>query len=253
MEHVIKVNLWSSALVLAAVIGASIVTSTVVAARAVDARAKAAARARQEITVKGSSRIRVRADMATWHAEVRGEAKALAEAYGVLDTGTKRVMAFLSGAGFAPEQVSLGAIETTTQYQRDEKGNQTHEVSGYVLTRRVTVSTPEVAKVQAAAGELTSLLKDGVEVSSDSPAFTLSKLPDLRVQLLGEAAQDARRRAEEIVKNTGGKVGPVRDAQMGVMQITQPNSTDVSAYGLYDTSTIEKDVSAVVTVTFNVE
>ena len=38
-----------------------------------------------------------------------------------------------------------------------------------------------------------------------------------------------------------------------VLQVTQPFSTDVSNYGVYDTATIEKDVSAVVTVTFGID
>ena len=37
---------------------------------------------------------------------------------------------------------------------------------------------------------------------------------------------------------------------MGVFQITPRNSTDVSDYGINDTSSREKDVTAVVTVTF---
>jgi len=36
---------------------------------------------------------------------------------------------------------------------------------------------------------------------------------------------------------------------VGVMQITRPESTDVSDEGIYDTSTIDKDVRAVVTLT----
>jgi hypothetical protein len=32
--------------------------------------------------------------------------------------------------------------------------------------------------------------------------------------------------------------------------VTAPNSTDVSDYGVYDTSTLRKDVTAVVNVTF---
>jgi hypothetical protein len=47
-------------------------------------------------------------------------------------------------------------------------------------------------------------------------------------------------------------IGPVRKARMGVIQITRPNSTEVSGYGIYDTSTIEKDISVVVTVSFAV-
>jgi hypothetical protein len=37
-----------------------------------------------------------------------------------------------------------------------------------------------------------------------------------------------------------------------VIQITRPHSTQVSSYGIYDTSTIDKEISVVVTVTFAV-
>jgi hypothetical protein len=40
---------------------------------------------------------------------------------------------------------------------------------------------------------------------------------------------------------------------MGVLQITRPHSTDVSGEGIYDTSTIEKDVTAVVTLTLAID
>jgi hypothetical protein len=40
---------------------------------------------------------------------------------------------------------------------------------------------------------------------------------------------------------------------MGVMQITAPESTEVSDYGVFDTGTIEKDVTAVVNVSFAVK
>ena len=40
---------------------------------------------------------------------------------------------------------------------------------------------------------------------------------------------------------------------MGVFQITAPNSRDVSDYGVYDTQTIDKDITSVVSVSFAVE
>jgi hypothetical protein len=45
----------------------------------------------------------------------------------------------------------------------------------------------------------------------------------------------------------------VRDAKTGVFQITSRNSTDVSDWGIYDTSSIDKDITAVVSVTFGIE
>ena len=132
-------------------------------------------------------------------------------------------------------------------------GRETREVSGYTLEQGFTTTSPAVDRAYKAATEVTSLIKEGIHISSARPNYYYSKVADLKVQILGEASKDARTRADEIARNAGGRVAGVRSAQMGVVQITRPNSTDVSGYGLYDTSTIDKDVSVVVTLTFAVE
>lgn len=253
MEYRVRVNWIGAAAVLALGVTASVVTSTIVASRALAQHSKSNARRAQEIAVKGSARQRVRSDVAVWRITVRAEAKALAEAFGSLEAGVSRVRQFLAAAGFSDAEVSLSAIETGEHFQRDSKGEQTREIAGYSLERAFVVTSGEVDRVAAAAGEVTALLKEGVLVVSGRPQFTYSKVADLKVQILGDATLDARTRAEEIAKNSGCRVAEVRQAQMGVIQITQPNSTEVSGYGLYDTSTIEKDVSVVVTVSFGLE
>jgi len=45
----------------------------------------------------------------------------------------------------------------------------------------------------------------------------------------------------------------VRAVRTGVFQITRPHSTEVSDSGLYDTGTIEKDITAVLTLSFAVD
>jgi hypothetical protein len=42
----------------------------------------------------------------------------------------------------------------------------------------------------------------------------------------------------------------LRGVNVGVFQVTSPNSTQVSDYGTCDTTTLQKDVTAVVNVTF---
>ena len=90
-------------------------------------------------------------------------------------------------------------------------------------------------------------------LESSPPKYYDTQLGDLKVSMLGEAAQDAKARAEQIAASTGSSIGAIRSARMGVMQITAADSTDVSDYGIYDTSTIEKDVTAVVNINFAVE
>jgi hypothetical protein len=73
------------------------------------------------------------------------------------------------------------------------------------------------------------------------------------VEALKKATQDARERAETLVSGLDAKLGAARSANVGVFQVTPRNSTEVSDYGIYDTSTREKDVTAVVTITFRLE
>lgn len=250
MEHNVKVSMLSSALVLGAAVVVSAVTSVWVASRAYQERGREGREAGQTIVVKGSSRQRITSDLANWRIVVRGEGKDLPGTYDALAAGAARVERFLTEQGFAPGAWTLGAIETTTFFARDEKGNSTREVTGYALSRDFSLETPDVARVAKAAGEVTTLIKEGVLVFSGTPQFYYSKLPDMRVAILGEASRDARVRAEEVAKNAGSVVGEVRGAQMGPLQVVRPNSTEVSYGGVYDTGTIEKDVTAVVTVTF---
>ena len=118
------------------------------------------------------------------------------------------------------------------------------------------VKVKDYAEVQVLADmamwKISGLIKDGIDVDSKMPSFTYSKIEDAKLELLGKASQNAYERAVIIVSKTGGKIGPIRSASQGVFQIVAKNSTDVSDYGSYDVTTIEKTVKAVVTMDFDV-
>ena len=88
---------------------------------------------------------------------------------------------------------------------------------------------------------------------SQPPEYLYTKLADVRTVMLGEATKDARTRAESIARAAGSDIGAVREVRMGVFQITPRNSTEVNDYGINDTSSLEKDITAVVRVTFAVK
>ncbi len=94
------------------------------------------------------------------------------------------------------------------------------------------------------------LLAQGIPLSAQPLQYVYTKLASLRPKLLEEATKDAQRRGEVLVGATGGTLGGLRGVNVGVFQVTSPNSTEVSDYGVYDTSTLQKDVTAVVNVTF---
>ncbi|MEW6253814.1 MAG: SIMPL domain-containing protein, partial [Planctomycetota bacterium] len=196
---------------------------------------------------------RIRSDRAAWRIGVRGEGKTLADAFGALESGVQRVQAFLKQAGFADAEIGLAAISTEEQRKRDEKGQPLPEVIGYELNRTFSVATGDVDRVHQSAGRVTELIRDGVLVTSRPPAYYYTELPKLRIELMSAASADAKTRAEKIAASTGCRLGTLRDASMGVLQVTEPDSTETSDYGMYDTETIVKDVTAVVTATFGVQ
>jgi len=242
----------SASIVVALGVAVSLITSTVVASRAYHNRVAKAAEVAQELTVKGFTRSRVRSDLGTWTIRISGEGEDMAAAYAQLEFAADRVQSFLAAQQFPDDEITLSAIHTDTHYHRDEKGQQTRQVSGYTLQRHFKVTSVHVDRITAAAGEVTQLLKENVRVASSAPDYYYTKVADLKVKILGEASQDALARAREIAANSGCAVGEVRTARMGVIQITQPHSTEVSSSGIYDTSTIEKDISVVVTVTYGI-
>jgi len=252
MEHRIRVNLLGTAIVLSLGAVISLVTSVAVASRAYNKRVEVTAEQQQDLRVKGYARTRVTSDMAVWTIDVAGEAPTLVEAFEKIDASTQHVQRFLDEHGFQPSDVQLSAISTVTHHARDAEGNTLRRVEAYALHRSFTVTTSDVQRVAGAAGQVTQLLREGVHVQSSPPKYTYTKVGDVKIAILGEASADARHRADEIAAKAGCTVSEVRDARMGVMQITRPNSTRVTSYGIYDTDTIEKDISVVVTVTFGI-
>jgi len=120
----------------------------------------------------------------------------------------------------------------------------------YRLTQRVKISSREVDKIAALVNRANDLINEGIPLISDPPQYLYTDLAKLRVEMVAEAVRDAQRRAQSIAQATNSRVGSVRSVNTGVFQITSRFSTDVSDYGIYDTSSKEKDITAVVSVRF---
>lgn len=206
----------------------------------------------EAITVTGSAKKRISADLVLWNAGVTAQSPQLADSYKQLSENIPRIREYLLSKGIPEDQMVISSITTTTLKRRDSDGNESSEITGYSLTQQIEVRSNDVAKIARVAREATELINQGILIESSAPKYYYTKLGDLKIEMLGEAAKDAKDRAEKIASSTGNSIGSVKSARMGVLQITAADSTDVSDYGVYDTTTIEKDMTAVVNVSFAV-
>jgi hypothetical protein len=122
----------------------------------------------------------------------------------------------------------------------------------YVVSQRLEVDTRQIDVVEAAATRVGSLIERGMAVSAGAPQYISTELTRSKLAALEKATEEARRRAEILVHGLGGKLGRMRSSSQGVYQVTPRDSTEVSDYGINDTTSREKDVNAVVSVTFAV-
>lgn len=207
----------------------------------------------EAVAVTGSAKKRIKSDLVIWSAGVSYQASQLADAYRQLSENIPRIKQYLIGKGIAENQITISAISSTTLHGRDANGNETSEITGYSLRQEVEVRSNDVDRIAQIAREATELINQGILLESAPPRYYYTQLGDLKIEMLGEAAHDAKLRAEKIAASTGNKIGMVRSARMGVLQITAADSTEVSDSGINDTSTIDKDMTAVVNISFAVE
>ncbi len=207
----------------------------------------------QTITVTGSARKRIKSDLVIWRSAISYQASELSAAYRSLSEAVPRVKAYLVSKGIAENQITVSSISSQTLHGRNSDGIETSEITGYSLRQELSVRSNEVDKIGQIAREATELINQGILIESMTPEYIYTQLGGLKIEMLAEAAKDAKVRAEQIAQSTGSSIGSVRTARMGVLQITPADSNEVSDSGMNDTSSLEKDITAVVNIGFAVE
>jgi uncharacterized protein len=204
-----------------------------------------------EISVTGSARRPIRSDFIVWRGTVNTQGATSQQAYQELRRNTDRIRAWLEQNGVADSLVTWRAVESSAIPEFTEQGRETGRVLGHRLGQWFEIRSADVDGIARLAQQSGELINEGVPFVGMSPEYLFTGLADIRSEMLAAAAEDARNRAEAIARSTGSRVGTVRNARMGVFQITPRNSTEVSDYGINDTSSLDKDITAVVRLTFS--
>jgi hypothetical protein len=224
------------------VLGASLVASALVWS-ATFYRVKAFDNA---LVTTGSVRKRIASDAVKWTGSFSRTAPAagLPEANARMGKDLAAVMRFLGERGVEEASVTVSPV-TVEPIWRGDSGP-----SEFTLRQTIQIQSADVSGTTRIAKESSGLIDQGVLFSTVSLQYTYTKLSELRVEMLTGALEDARARAGAIAQASGTRLGRLKSASAGVVQVLQVNSTEVSDYGAYDTSTIDKDVVATVRASF---
>jgi len=202
------------------------------------------------LSVSGSAKQKVVSDSAKWHAQFSRNVflTDIKNGYSLMKNDEALVSKFLKNSGLKTEEINISAVTMNQIY----KSYQDAPLE-YTLQQTVEVNSPDVAKITDLAKNIKPIIDQGVIFSTQSVEYFTSQLPALRVSLLTDAIKDAKDRAQKIAESSGKKVGAIQSAIMGVVQVMPVNSVDISDYGNYDTSTIDKEVMVTVKTIFRLE
>ncbi|HNW55942.1 MAG TPA: SIMPL domain-containing protein [bacterium] len=202
------------------------------------------------LTVTGSAKKTVKADLGKISGSFSRTVAVndLPKGYGQMAADLKTVKDFFASQGVAEKDLVISPVFMDQQYNYEKSADAPQM---YSLRQNVELQLKDVEKITALAQSVQELIGKGVIFSTQSPEYYYTNLPQVRVDLLGEAVSDARARADRIASSGGRGVNSLRSASVGVTQVTSPNSIDsISDYGSYDTSKIDKEVMITVKTVF---
>lgn len=209
------------------------------------------------VSVVGMAEKDFDSDLIVWDISYNVLNPDIKQAYADIKEMNKVVRNYLTEHGISEIEIDFRAITNykETEYRYNSETRTSHNVFiGYRLTQQVRIESNNVETIEKISREISELLDKGINIDDNSVSYYYTKLSDLKIEMLAEATENAKSRAETIAKSAGAHLGGLKVANMGVFQITAPNSSDedYSWGGTFNTSSKKKRASINMRLTYNV-
>lgn len=234
-----------------------IASSVVIAAFLIAGAYIGKAKAHDSISVTGLGEENFSSDLIVWKASFSTKGNDLKQASNDLKNKREKIKSYLLAKGVNVSELIFSSVNIQKLYSNtyDNYGNiQSSYFSGYSLTQDVRIESKEVDKIEKISREITELINQDIELESFAPDYYYTKLAVLKLKMIENATKDAKERASKIAENTGSFLGGLKNASMGVIQITAKNSAeDYSWGGSFNTSSKLKTASITIRLEYEID
>ena len=206
------------------------------------------ARNEQSIRVVGQGVKTVTSDIIKWNMTINKTTNVAYRSEGPswIQEDLIKLKKYLADNGIEEKDILVEPVSSYANY-----GN--NGITGYNFSQRVEVRSNDIEKIEKLALDNKALAKQDIYLQYSDLEYFVSNLAELKAEMLALATVDAKARAEEIAKSSGNKICSLLSAKTGVFQIRKPLSMDVSDYGIYNTSSKEKEIAVTVNATFKIK
>lgn len=211
----------------------------------------------QTISVTGLGEENFTSDLIVWQANFTKRGTDLKAISSELNNDRIKIKKYLTSKGISEKDIVFSAVNINKEFSNtyDAHGNYLSSVfTGYLLSQTLRIESKEVDKIETISREVTELIDQNIELTSLEPDYYYTKLAELKLKMIENATKDARERAEKIASNSGSSLGNLKNASMGVIQITAKNSAeDYSWGGSFNTSSKLKTASITIRLEYAID
>lgn len=204
------------------------------------------------VAVKGVAEREVQANIALWPLRFVATSDNLSEAQNKIKKSSAAVFQFIRHAGIDSSSTEIQRTEVTDVLANQYRSGTT--ASRYIIAQTIMVRTAQIDKVVNASQSVGALVDAGVILSSvggpeSGPTYLFTELNSLKPEMIAEATASARKGAEQFAKDSGSKLGSIRNASQGVFEILPRDR----APGIFEGSQRNKTLRVVTTVEYLLE
>ena len=207
----------------------------------------------QTLAVTGSAKRSIQADLGILNGSLAASGLTQQQANVALAGQAKQLTAAFAHEGFPGDKIERSPVSLERVFETNAEGISTGVARAYNAYQRFEVRSNNVQSIKKLSLKIGDVVNSGISFQVSQPQYLYTKLATIRVDMQEEATKDAKNRASRIVKATGQDLGQLRDASMGVIQVTAKDATEFEDTGSLDTTAIEKDITAVVRLSFAIK
>ena len=182
------------------------------------------------VTVKGLSERAVGADLAIWPIRFNVAANDLKTLQDQIAASRNTVRQFLTAAGFKDDEISTSPpqINDTQTAPRGESDTNKPAPLRYSAAVTMLLRSTRVDDVRKAMESSDRLVQSGVALGGNEYAraeFLFTGVNDIKPAMIEEATVNARRAAEKFAKDSNSRVGNIRRATQGPVEVNDRDSS----------------------------
>jgi hypothetical protein len=183
----------------------------------------------QLIEVKGLSEKVVKADVADVVITISNNNGNLEELYKKRTSDKQKVIDFLAKNGVIPEEIVDISMETT-ECEEEDKSSLSDLITVkkriyFKSSDKLSVRTSDFDKVDKIKSDIMKLSSEGVLVTYKY-VYQLTNFSDIKIQMMREASENAKKNAEAFIEPHNQKIGKVAYLKQGEITLRAENETE---------------------------